>query len=93
MKGRPERVLRVEVTMEEDFVRIRFRDSGPGVSNPEALFKPFQPGASSTGLGLYISRAVLKSYGGDLHVEPDARGGCFVVQLWAAEDGDSPGRS
>jgi PAS domain S-box-containing protein len=93
MKGRPERVLRVEVTMEDDLVRIRFRDSGPGVSNPEALFKPFQPGASSTGLGLYISRAVLKSYGGDLHVEPDAHGGCFMVQLWAAEDGGGPGRS
>ncbi|HEY6822884.1 MAG TPA: ATP-binding protein, partial [Steroidobacteraceae bacterium] len=77
----------------DDLVRIRFRDSGPGVSNPETLFKPFHPGASSTGLGLYISRAVLKSYGGDLHVEPEAQGGCFVVQLWAAEDGGSSGRA
>jgi two-component system, LuxR family, sensor kinase FixL len=93
MKGRPERVLRVEVSIEDDLVRIRFRDSGPGVSNPEALFKPFHPGASSTGLGLYISRAVLKSYGGDLQVEPEAQGGCFVVQLWAAEDGGSSGRA
>jgi signal transduction histidine kinase len=79
-------VLRVEVTIEDDTVQIRFRDSGPGVSNPDALFKPFHPGASSTGLGLYISRAVLKSYGGDLYLEPEVRGGCFVVQLWAAED-------
>jgi two-component system sensor kinase FixL len=86
MRGRAEKVLRVEVSVEDDLVRIRFRDSGPGVSNPDALFKPFQPGASATGLGLYISRAVLKSYGGDLHLEPDAQGGCFVVQLWAAED-------
>jgi two-component system, LuxR family, sensor kinase FixL len=90
MKGAHERVLRVEVSMEEDLVRIRFRDSGPGVSNPEALFKPFQPGASSTGLGLYISRAVLKSHGGDLYLEPGVPGGCFVVQLWAA---DSQARS
>ena len=90
MKGSYERVLRVEVALEEDLVRIRFRDSGPGVSNPEALFKPFQPGASSTGLGLYISRAVLKSHGGDLYVEPGVPGGSFVVQLRAA---DSEARS
>ncbi len=93
MKGSRERLLRVEASIEDDLVRIRFLDSGPGVSNPDALFKPFQPGASSTGLGLYISRAVLKSYGGDLHVEPDAQGGCFVVQLWAVENGGIPARS
>jgi two-component system sensor kinase FixL len=93
MKGRAEKVLRVEVSIEADLVRIRFRDSGPGVSNPGALFKPFHPGASSTGLGLYISRAVLKSYGGDLHAESEGQGGCFVVQLWAAEDRGSAGRS
>lgn len=92
MKGRHERVLRVEVSVEEDLVRIRFRDSGPGVSDPEALFKPFQPGASSTGLGLYISRAVLKSYGGDLYIESGAEGGCFVVQLWSANQDGNFGR-
>jgi two-component system, LuxR family, sensor kinase FixL len=93
MQGTQDRVLRVEVSTEDDMVRIRFRDSGPGVSNPGALFKPFQPGASSTGLGLYISRAVVKSYGGDLYLESDPRGGCFVVQLWAAQDGGPGGRS
>jgi len=93
MQGAQERVLRVEARIEDDTVRIRFRDSGPGVSNPAGLFKPFQPGASSTGLGLYISRAVLKSYGGDLYLERDSPGGCFVVQLWAAHDGDIAGRA
>jgi two-component system, LuxR family, sensor kinase FixL len=93
MRETHERVLRVEASIEDDMVRIRFRDSGPGVSNPDALFKPFQAGASSTGLGLYISRAVLKSYGGDLYLEPEAQGGCFVVQLWAAEDAGDFGGS
>jgi PAS domain S-box-containing protein len=93
MEGRHEKVLRVEVSIEDDIVRIRFLDSGPGVANPEALFKPFQPGASSTGLGLYISRVVLKSYGGDLYIEPNTRGGCFVVQLWASQDEGASGRS
>jgi C4-dicarboxylate-specific signal transduction histidine kinase len=93
MKEREERVLRVEASVEDEMVRIRFQDSGPGVSNPDALFKPFQPGASSTGLGLFIARAVLKSYGGDLYLEPEAQGGCFVVQLRAAEDGGDSGGS
>jgi two-component system, LuxR family, sensor kinase FixL len=93
MRETHERVLRIEASIEDDMVRIRFLDSGPGVSNPDALFKPFQPGASSTGLGLFISRAVLKSYGGDLYLEPEAQGGCFVVQLWAAEDAGNSGGS
>jgi C4-dicarboxylate-specific signal transduction histidine kinase len=92
MKQASERVLRVETSIENDMVRIRFRDSGPGVANPEALFKPFQPGASATGLGLYISRAVLKSYGGDLYLESGGPDGCcFVVQVWAADDAGNSG--
>jgi two-component system, LuxR family, sensor kinase FixL len=62
-------------------VAVRFEDSGPGVACPERLFQPFQHGANGTGLGLYISRAVLRSYGGDLRFEPRARGACFVVEL------------
>lgn len=41
MKEREERVLRVEASVEDEMVRIRFQDSGPGVPNPDALFKPF----------------------------------------------------
>jgi len=92
MRAAPQKTLWVEATVADDMVLVRFRDSGPGVANPEELFKPFQPGAVSTGLGLYISRAVLKSYGGDLRCEPtDAGGGCFVMQLWPADDAAGPG--
>lgn len=93
MRDAPERTLRVEATVDNDMVLVRFLDTGPGIANPETLFKPFQPGAASTGLGLYISRAVLKSYGGDLCHEPDPRGGCFVVQLWPADDAGNSGIS
>ena len=82
-----EKVLRVQVTTDNELVLVRFRDTGRGITDPESLFRPLQPGATSTGLGLYVSRAMLKSYGGDLYHEPDpgnARGGaCFVVRLWA----------
>jgi PAS domain S-box-containing protein len=86
LRNTERKVLAVEAGLENDLVIVRFRDSGPGVAHPDDLFKPFQPGAHSTGLGLYISRAVLRSYGGDLRYEPSAQGSCFAIQLWPAEE-------
>jgi two-component system sensor kinase FixL len=80
----PWRELSVVVTVEEQRVSVRFLDSGPGVQAPERLFAPFQPGANGTGLGLYVSRAVVRSYGGDLRFELQASGACFVVELQIA---------
>ena len=65
-------------------VLVRFLDTGPGVAKPDSLFRPFQTGAQASGLGLYLSRAVVKSYGGDLYYEPVPEGACFAVQLWSA---------
>lgn len=67
-------------------VMIRFEDSGVGIASPFQLFKPFQPGANATGLGLYVSRAILRSFGGELKFEPRSRGCCFAVSLAAACD-------
>ena len=47
MEGARTRLLRIEVTRDPDVVLIRFRDTGPGVANPAALFRPFQPAAGS----------------------------------------------
>jgi two-component system, LuxR family, sensor kinase FixL len=82
MRHGPEKTLRVEVTVDHEMVLVRFRDTGPGIADLEALFRPLQPGGASTGLGLYISRAILKSYAGDLYHEPGTGGACFVVRLW-----------
>jgi C4-dicarboxylate-specific signal transduction histidine kinase len=65
-------------------VAIRFHDTGTGVSHPERLFHPFQEEAHSTGLGLYLSRAFMRSFKGDLHFEPEASGATFVVELSSA---------
>jgi two-component system sensor kinase FixL len=75
------RELTIDVAAEEQRVAVRFEDSGPGVSTPERLFQPFQQGAEGAGLGLYISRALVRSYGGELRFEPLERGSCFVVEL------------
>ena len=45
------------------------------------VFRPFQRGAASSGLGLYVSRAIMRSFGGELSYEPRSAGCCFVVVL------------
>jgi two-component system, LuxR family, sensor kinase FixL len=80
------REIRISAGLESDVVVVRFRDTGPGVQHAEELFKPFQPGAYSAGLGLYISRAILRAHGGELRYEKEASGSCFAVELWPVED-------
>ena len=65
---------------------VRFVDSGPGVADPDNLFQPFHSGAHSAGLGLYVSRAILRSHGGGLRYEPCEEGCCFTVELWPVEN-------
>jgi C4-dicarboxylate-specific signal transduction histidine kinase len=76
-----ERHMDVSVTANKSRALIRLYDSGPGVAAPDRLFQPFQEGADHTGLGLYISRAMLWSYGGDLRYEATPTGCCFVIEL------------
>jgi len=86
LEDAPVREVRVSTAVENDVVLVRFRDSGPGVARPEELFRPFQAGARSFGLGLYISRAILRSHGGGLRYEPEQGGSCFTVELWPMEE-------
>ena len=75
------RELSISVSSEEQKVWIRFYDSGPGIQNPESLFQPFQSAASGNGLGLYVSRLLVRSYNGELAFERQPHGSCFVVEL------------
>ena len=86
LEGRPVREVRISVAVESDLVAVHFRDSGPGVAHPDQLFRPFQAGAHSVGLGLYISRAILRGHGGGLRYNPEGRGSCFTVELWPVEN-------
>ena len=71
--------LSVSAAADGRTVVVRFEDTGTGVSSPEDLFRPFQPGANSTGLGLYVSRAIMRSFGGELLYEPRIKECCFAV--------------
>ena len=80
-----EKKMIVKASLELGSVLVRFIDSGPGVAAPERLFRPFQAGAEANGLGLYLSRAFVRSFRGDIHYQPQSSGACFAVVLAAGE--------
>jgi len=81
LQGQQCKLLRISVSVDRGRVIVSFTNSGPPVNRPELLFEPFQPGASERGLGLYVSRAIVKSFGGDLVYHLGPEGCCFAVVL------------
>jgi PAS domain S-box-containing protein len=75
------RELSIRAYTSQHRILVRFHDTGPGVGSASTLFRPFQQGAAASGLGLYISRALLRSFGGELRYEATAKGACFVVEV------------
>ena len=70
-------------------VIVDVSDDGPGVSagNRGRVFEPFfttRRDRGGTGLGLPISRALLRHAGGDIELSPTLRGATFRVTLPAA---------
>lgn len=78
------KVIEISASPKEHSVIVRVTDSGPGIQSPAKLFQPFQKGADSTGLGLYLSRAFVKSFHGDLRHDPTAAGCSFIIELAVA---------
>jgi PAS domain S-box-containing protein len=74
----------ISASLGNGVVSIRVTDTGPGISAQANLFQPFQPGAAATGLGLYLSRAFMRSLRGDLRHDPTVPGCCFVIDLAVA---------
>ena len=62
-------------------VLVRFTDSGPGIPSGQKIFQPLQKGADATGLGLYLSRAFMRSFRGELRHDPQRPGCSFVLEL------------
>jgi PAS domain S-box-containing protein len=101
MRDRGRRELLVHAFAGDARVSVRVRDTGCGVAHPDRLFRPFQQQAHATGLGLYLSRAFMRSFRGDLRYEPEKDGSSFVVDLtpapgqenYAADTDSARGRS
>ena len=66
---------------------VEIEDNGPGIapSLQEKLFQPFvsTKGEKGTGLGLWVSRGIIRKHGGDLTLEnlPDRKGVVATVSL------------
>lgn len=76
--------LTVEASRNGQYFMVRIRDNGSGIVNTQNLFRPFQEGAESSGLGLYVSRAIMKNFGGDLALEAREAGCCFAITMQIA---------
>lgn len=81
-----ERWIRVESKIINQFVEIRFYDSGKGIpiSIRNKILQPFfttkAPG-QGTGLGLSISKSLAQNHGGDLYLDENEPNTCFVLKL------------
>jgi two-component system, LuxR family, sensor kinase FixL len=81
METSPVKRLTISSEVQAGLVLIRFEDTGIGIPDPTALFRAFDQSATASGLGLYVSRAILRSFQGDLRHEPRSVGCCFSVSL------------
>jgi PAS domain S-box-containing protein len=91
MRETPRRELFVHAFEVRGGVSVRISDTGCGVAYPDRLFRPFQQQAHATGLGLYLSRAFMRSFRGDLRYEPEPGGSAFIVDLLRAPQGNKQG--
>jgi signal transduction histidine kinase len=93
MEGPSEKQLTISASQEDaERIVVRFRDTGAGVADSERLFNPFQPEAHGAGLGLFVSRALIRSLGGELHYEPQSAGALFAVNLALAARAEKRGQ-
>lgn len=73
--------LEIRVAAAGGYATISFEDSGPGIEDPSSLFQPFRENADGSGLGLYVSRAIVRGFGGDLVHVPTTQGCRFDVVM------------
>jgi signal transduction histidine kinase len=78
----------IDTSLHEGRVLLRVCDTGPGMKSTHHLFQPFRPESDGSGLGLYVSRALIESFGGELRFEPTETGCCFVITLLAEHNED-----
>jgi len=84
-EGKPEsNDIRVRIRPDGGNVSIEIRDTGCGIppEHFDRLFTPFfttKPAGKGTGLGLCISRRIVRSLGGDIHVQSAAGHGTTMT--------------
>jgi signal transduction histidine kinase len=74
-----------------DVLTIDVADEGPGVpqSLQPRLFEPFSRGSSNgegCGLGLHLTREIMRAHGGDVSLVPGERGATFRLSFASPQD-------
>lgn len=85
-RGKP---IEIKVTGETDFVRLEVKDQGIGITkeSQERIFERFERATNAThvsglGLGLFITKQILKAHDGTIRVESEKDvGSTFIVEL------------
>jgi two-component system, LuxR family, sensor kinase FixL len=90
LEAAAQKTIEVGVGARPDGVSIRFSDSGPGIPPGRKIFQPLQKGAEATGLGLYLSRAFMRSFRGELRHDPQHAGCSFILELAVATETPVP---
>jgi signal transduction histidine kinase len=91
-KGDPDFSASVTGRRVKEYVSVSFHDTGCGISKEEIpkIFDPFyttKVEGKGTGLGLFISQGIIKTYGGMIEVESKpGKGSTFKALLPVAKD-------
>lgn len=75
--------LRIHISQSSELAILQIHDNGPGIQ-PHVMAQLFEPffttkQGSGLGLGLSISRQIVQSYDGNLHIENHPAGGALVT--------------
>ena len=95
---REEPEITVSCETDEETVRVRIADDGPGIPDDRkaSIFGKGEKGIDSpgTGLGLYLVHTLTEQFGGDVWIEDnEPRGAVFVVELPKADAFDEDGNA
>jgi two-component system, NtrC family, sensor kinase len=84
--------LEIRVYGKDGYVHAEFRDSGPGIKEPNRIFDPFYTTKNvgkGTGLGLSICYGIIKEHGGEIRARNhDQKGAIIEVRLPAGGHGE-----
>lgn len=93
MKGVGKIIVTITVDTKESMMTVRVRDTGPGISKEiaEKMFEPFKTvrkAGQGTGLGLFLTRFIIRRHGGEIvHVPTDGEVGATFDITFPLETG------
>jgi signal transduction histidine kinase len=79
--------INIIVSCEKNSVNVTVSDNGTGISDEvrSHIFEPYfttKREGKGTGIGLYMSKAIIESHmGGKIYAAEPEEGACFVIEL------------